>query len=387
MKKNAILFLLILSIFSSNSISQSNAIELENYPDYCSEPVVEDSQNDYSLCEGSDETSEEVPSYIDTRDYKEIYKLDGVWYGIIDIESRNLFTTENGTGSGITNPVQSYFLEFSLTRETKYLKSIKLQYEVEAYCPILFNACFLGGTIAAFDSGVIEFVYDDSAVGLEDAKNIDEVFGDGNITKSIDPDFDYVIDLDHSTNNEEAVATNLVIFEFVYVLTNEAVDEVEADIQAQYDQEVEAILHDDSMNITTKQLALEQLNLEYQEYTIEYDEEIRSLCLNDELCEVEDFESDDILETVPTWVDNLLDKILTGTMYILGILTGSAFIGYIIYSLAKKGVEQTGLALWNIIKGAFRTGAYFGKYVAYGLLKLFGVVGRGAIRVKDLIVK
>jgi len=351
-------------------------------PSYCDLPEGERSAtdgNDYTVCD----SVEDPPSYIDTRDYKKIYKKDGIWYGVIDIEKRNIFAVEEGELPGVIVQVgktQHYALEFAFTRDTKYLKSIDISFTRAAYCPVAmdFLCRWFGGTVEEYNSGVITYEYDDSSVPLGEAKSIEEAFGDGTITLSADPEFDYVINLEHTTTNEEPVHIELNILQFTYVLTDLEVDDVNDDIQAQYDLEVQAILHDDSLNITTKQLALDQLNIEYDEYNITYNEEITSLCLNDELCSVEAFEeNEENVEEVPSWVQDIIDKILKGSAIIIAAVGGISIVGVIAYMFVRKALETTGTVAWITTKGTVYSGAWIGKRIALGILEILKPIGVG----------
>ena len=389
--KHKISFVLLFAVFFLPwSIGKSVDIKAADLPSYCYEPY--DSDIDYTECitDPDSETDPDIDSgEYDLEGYREIYKKDNIWYGIIDIEEMNIIVAETGVipnTISVTNPTQNYALEIALTRDTKNLLSIDLQFTRSEYCAMKWTwLCNISGTVEKYQSGVITYSLDSDHEDFGTSRNLEEAFGDGDITNSVDPNFDYVINLNHTTNNQEAVHIELDVLQFTYILTDQEVDLVMNDIQEQYNKEVETILHDNTLTITSKQLALDQLNLEYAEFTITYDEEITSLCVNDDNCSLDQFEEDPLPEDTPVWVDNLLEKIGTILLYVIGALFSGGFIAYIVYMFGKKSIEATGSTALTIGKGTIKTGLFTGEKIGKGLLFILSPIGRGAKVILEIL--
>lgn len=288
------------------------------------------SSSEVLTCNGSTE------EYTEIFGYDRICKLDGIWYGVIDVESRNVFSTTNYGANWFSSNIYTYYLEFAFTRETKQLNKIVINVKHDEYN---LNFTGIGGSVPALDE-TREFIYDDSQIGLEDAKNLTEAFGDGNITTSVAAEYDYVVNLDLTTTR--AISVSIDILEFYYVLTDEEVAAVNVDIQSQYLREVNYILSDGSLDETLKQEALDDLNVEYQEYTIEFDEEIHSLCLNNEMCHFEYLSPLDEILTLGSVKSLLKDALLV--IIVVGILA------YIAVTAGVEGFKIFIKICWSFIE-------------------------------------
>lgn len=286
--------------------------------------------SDILTCNGSSEEYQEVFGY------DRICKLDGIWYGVINIESRNVFNTSNQFGTIFTSNSYSYYLEFGFTRDTKQLNKIVINVKHDEYNK---NWTGIGGKTAALDE-TREYIFDDSQVGLADAKNLEEAFGNGNITSSVSSEYDYVIDLDLFTTRN--IDVSIDILEFYYVLTDEEVTAVNEDIQTQYDREVTYILADGSLNETESQSELDDLNVEYQEYVIEFDEEIQSLCLDNEMCHF-DYEGTAISSM--SFVDF---KDIIRDLVLIAVVVGIA--AFVAISFGVEGFKILLKIVWSFIE-------------------------------------
>lgn len=289
------------------------------------------------VCNGSDETYEEVFGY------DRICKKDGVWYGILKITDRELITVET-TGK---DPENMLYISFS--RNLKELTSIVLEYETETSC-VYFNTpfgCFLGEEV----SSVKDTIVVDNIQSLPETLD-NFLFGDVLSIDSYDGDDPFVnYEYDYRITVSNPVKFKSVnILEFYYVLTNAEVDAINGDIQAQYDREVDYILHDGGLSLESKQLALDILNQEYSSYTIEYDEEINSLCLENN-CYVENSVSQDENNFFPSLADFL--KIGSFKELMLNILRISLFVGVAVIFILMFGKDAIKLfinSLYSIIE-------------------------------------
>lgn len=348
-------------------------------PDYCSEPEEENPGEDYTVCtiDPNDSEVPEVPSYLDTRDYREIYKLDGAWYGILDITTSDIeYLTITGQGG-----VNYVYIDFD--RDTEQLVSIDLNYTTQETCKYMSTmfGCLFGTTNPPITDTLEIFnkTTDGSFVEVLSSgfnQTYDPIYAYTD-SLTIDGEFDYTIEI----RELEAIET-VNIIEFTFILTEEAVTEVTEDIQAQYQKEIEAILHDTTLNITEKQLALIQLNIEYSEYELVYGEEITQLCIDDPECEIVNDDLDDPTEAdIPPYLEDIMDNLLLGFGAIVAAIVGTSIVGVIAYIIVRKALETTGSIAWTTTKGGFKTGGWFGKRIALGILEIFKVIGRGALSV------
>ena len=208
--------------------------------------------------------------------YDRIYKEDDIWYGVIDLKESHLTAWNCVYGKCHQNAIYVAF-----TRDTEKLTSITYDYKTIAPCRGLemFGLCI--GPRGEQETGS-ETVYNHSDHGpfltfLLNSNPITEVnsiFGNNK--------YDYRI-VSESTDLFESVQ----IIEFTYILTDQEVDNIMRDIQAQYDQELQEILTDQSLSFEQKEQAEKALQEEYLSYTIDYGEDLRSRCENEELCYIE----------------------------------------------------------------------------------------------------
>jgi|GEM_PF-3060878 len=313
-------------------------------------------------------SSSDVPysGYAERSDYDRIEKVDGIWYGVITASETRIFAVNETPELPFTNiPIINnsdtyhYFVEFKLTRATQYLKSITIDFSIDAYCP--YFTCLFGGREDAY-SGTRTFTYDESSLGLEEGTTLEEAFGDGNITASIDEQYEYVVNLDHTTKNEVSDST-IKILEFTYVLTDAEVQELMLDVQAQYEQEYYQIITNDFLTDTEKQNAINMLNQEYSDYDVNFGEEMTSPCVGDG-CE-------DELDGAPELpyiggLDTLLEKVLAGLGLNVDNLVEYLVIGIIITII-------TGLTLYQMAKSILDS---IIKAIAEGILTILRAIGK-----------
>ncbi len=114
------------------------------------------------------------------------------------------------------------------------------------------------------------------------------------------------------------------------------------------------------MSYEDKQKALNELNSEYNEYTIEYGEDLRSLCMEDDLCEV--VTSND--ET-PKFINIITDDIIIKFfLLLLAVLTLFVLFNSLM-SLLKHFTKSFFLLILTSIKNFFITP------LIYGIISLF----------------
>jgi len=298
-------------------------------------------------------STSDVPysGYAERSDYDRIEKIDGQWYGVITASEIRIFAVNETielpfTGIPFINNSDTYhyFVEFKLTRETQYLKSITLEFEIDPYCP--YFTCLFGGRVDVY-SGTRTFTYDESSLGLEEGTTLEEAFGDGNITTSIDDQYDYVVNLDHTTKNEIS-DSEIKILEFTYVLSDEEVQDLMLDIQAQYEQEYYQIITNDFLTASEKQNAINMLNNQYSDYDVNFGDEMTSPCVGegceDDLAGTPELPYLGVIVNVMGFFEGLIPYIPDGQTliaYIILILIVGYITGTIIYRSTQKVLYST----------------------------------------------
>jgi len=249
----------------------------------------------------------------DQDDYDRIYKEDGLWYGIIEVGEDDIELWPD-------------FFHIKFSRDTQELSQIKIDYTVSEYCSKTqdapkFFSCFLQGERMPGYDGT-EDIYQKDKVGVSFGSWLSGDLSDAEIvTLDNEPSWDYRIWPDI-----EGPLKKINVVEFTYKLTDEETDNVNAEIQQQYDDEVLAIMQDGSLDLEDKQTALDNLNQEYAEYTLEYDEDITSLCEGDG-CTVEIPDKDPIIDPAA-----FLDDIKTFVISVVVVVS----VGLIVFTVGLE---------------------------------------------------
>ncbi len=243
-------------------------------------------------------------------EYTRIYKEDGLWYGVIELQDVLYVRTE--LTDPLSNPLTSRKLfrneiYVKLTRDTERLEEITLEYQTYEFCAIKWFG-FIGG---GFCTDVREATSGETTIYYKSADGLffEILMGIWIPGWTIDRHyiwetdylyFDYLI-----TPKINAPIDDLSILRFTYVLTEEEVFAVTDDIQEQYLREVAAIRLDPNTTLTEKQMLLDLLNAEYTEYTIEYGESMESLC-ETELCYIKAPVYEEVVQDPATWWDSII---------------------------------------------------------------------------------
>ena len=213
-----------------------------------------------------------------TDNYDRYEKIDGTWYGIIEVTDSELISTNRSVNYNII------YLNFS--RDTENLTSISYNYDYGGYCPTLtalsFGTWCLIGDYLEEDTGH-ETVYQEETVDMTFSNWITFQTSTANILKLPEGDkWDYLI------RSEESLPFNKInIIEFTYRLTEAEVSAINDDIQAQYDNDLAGIMNDTTLSYAQKEHKVSELNLAYEGMELVYGQELHSYCLNAEHCIVE----------------------------------------------------------------------------------------------------
>ncbi len=410
MKK--IFILLILFTLSMNYVNTSYATEVidgdpdNSTPDYCNEPIDNTSNNDYSLCtdtstdtSSTTETIEEEPEFCaddfvgplseseiiacttyalahdyvdylslaDQTEYSRIEKIEGIWYGVIDVSDIYVQSAYVSI---------DYYLSsvgISFTRDTQDLKQIEIDYTtVQDSCTgvVAFNTWCIGSTADSYSDTLI----------INNTSNEDNwlSFLQGDYIH-VGDEFDYMLLIDGPE------IESVTVVKFTYVLTDLEVDDLRLDIQEQYEIEKQIIFDNPLLTDDQKLLQIVALMEEYLEYGIDYDEELTSICIGDQCTAYNENTTEDLpgidptnpFADMPDWVGSIAAQILKGVGIIIGAMAGVAFSGIIAYIMIRKALGVTGSAAIGTTKVTVTSSMWWGSMVGNGILVFLETIGNG----------
>jgi|GEM_PF-3328569 len=352
---------ILLSVVNLSSVTAAD-IDLT----YCNEPIGDDqaidyTQYDYHLCpEGSlnyitptipgDDTVVEDP----THEYERLEKIDGVWYGIIHITEVHLTYLAVGAETSGTS------IYIKLDRELKDLVQITFDYEIVEYCRVvkIFGWCPIVGEA---EEGTITII--DEERGLEETIEPSEL-----------TDFDYRIKPQDSKRYD-----NVTAVDFKYILTDQEVINVNAEIKLQFINELEGILNNPLDTQEEKNAKIALLHAEYLDYHIDYDEILTSIC-EGEACTGYNETPPDLTDR-PGWLDGFEEKIGDFMLRVGLIFGGLVTSGMIIYTtgyiLLNKTIKGSGALLLGLFYSIRRVGRFWGEKITEGLYLFVKNVGKG----------
>ncbi len=197
-------------------------------------------------------------------EYDRIFKdSNDVWHGVIKVNE--VYTPDDKLNASA--PWVTYF---DLSRDTKDLYNVKLRfYTDERWFFKIFGEKIVNEVI-------VDTTYKSSNLYSEEAIDSFGEYGAA-VWKNADTDkigpigkrktWDYIILTPYNKRVDEVIS-----FEFDFVLTDYAVDELNEDIQVQRLDEIQNIIDDPLLGYEEKLLKIEELNEEYSNYVMEYDE-------------------------------------------------------------------------------------------------------------------
>lgn len=367
MKKLALSFLfLTVMITSFVSLEASSSI-----PYYCEDDYMGPPPYDCSIYDDQEYIEVEA---ID--DYDRIYKLNGIWYGVINVEDILLLPPVNNDGPNS--------ISVKLSRETTHLTSITYDFITVDHCDGtgLNNSWGCIGTfIPSYSDN--ETVYERDRNGLFN----EYIFGNNaGIKTSSSSDYDYEIFSDtHITFKSVEVVT------FTYVLTNVEVDNVMANIQTQYNQEYNYILNHPDKTDTEKNALIQALNAEYAEYEITYGEELTSPCVGDE-CYTEHPEVDNSLNTIWEWLSSFLDDYASWAINnllsaIVFLILGGVFIKALAQAIVSKAFEAGTSVIGHMFNGLVAIVSIFFTTLFTGVFAIFDYLLAGITALLSIFTK
>ncbi|AIO19261.1 hypothetical protein KQ51_01384 [Candidatus Izimaplasma bacterium HR1] len=277
------LMILLVAITISLTLGAASTLAASELPSYCGIPPGErtsEDGNDYTLCISSSTVGDRVyeGEYVTTEGTYHRIEYDettGKWHGVSYITDINIMYDH------LLGGWTRFDIKFS--RDLKSLNSILLTYTTQRTCTTFFGICIPGTVEEADEERLFYENTVDDELWYQEADNITYY---GNIPlvgeRPTDLDYDYSIKLYGETRDIDT----LEILEFEYVLTDAEIDQLQIDIQDQYDYEVTQIETDHGLSLAEKQELLSSLNDEYNAIPeIEYDMVFQEICLEtDENC-------------------------------------------------------------------------------------------------------
>ena len=307
-------------------------------------------------------------------EYDRIFKRNGVWYGIIEVTDISLSEWNCTMANG--RCYQSRIM-LNFSRELERLTSVTYDFTAKDSCRgvNLFGFCIgswetgQSGTHTAFEKDrhgpFVQFILNSS--------EIQRAFGTS---------YDFQIITPMTYGPLESVE----IIQFTFVLTDAEVESVLASIQEQYDAEVELILNTPGLTDAQRQQLLDQLNLEYATFTIDFQEELTSECVGDH-CIAEDITPPGFMPSFNPWdtINRLLadyGQWFTQNLFasIIFIVLGGVFVKALATALVTKSFDAMGAIINTLLKGLASAAELFAKgliLIVSSTLTIFwaGIVG------------
>ncbi len=299
----------------------------------------------------TDDDTDDPEETTSVDDYERIEKINGIWYGIIEVT--DIYIEQYGLANS------SIYL--NLDRDLKSLVEIEFDYKVRS-CYGVRDGSSCWGIWGDYKTGTLIIENE-----IEDGTTSDIWFD--SITNNILNDemneqWDWVI--------TSRLVDIVDIIQFTYILTDEEVDSVNAEIKEQFLEEAQLIIDNSLLTEAEKLTQLAALELEYSEYNLEYDELITSVCVGDG-CYGETTTPSNA-DDYPEWYTDLLSTILKGVGYIVAAIMGVSAVGIIAYLIVSKLIKETGNATVFGIKAAVRSGGWWGANIGRGILAIIDTI-------------
>ena len=322
--KRLLFFILTISILITSTPQQIQAAELD----------LECAVNDFGY-------SFDYAEILKNTDYDRICKnAAGQWLGVIEVTDVQLM--QKGTSSfGTQN-----FVLINFSRDLSSLEEVKIHYTTKSVCDgfNLFGLC-LGGWSDAEEKEHI--------IVKDSTSTVDAFFGYSDIDADVFG-YDYAVALpddnvDHAT-----------VISFKYILTNFEIDSLKINIQAQFEEELELILTNESISEEQKNIDVQALLLEYAGLEIDYGEVMESPCIptvENNHCSVDIPDANPILQQIKDFFTTILLYVASGITL--------ALVSYIIASYI---IKQTFKTSGDIAKGTVKLISKSGNYWANVLL-------------------
>lgn len=313
-------------------------------------------------------------------DYDRIEKIDGIWYGIINV-------TETWIGPRTTGQnFNTFYLQF--TRDLQELVSVSYDYVLSDYCSgyELFGACLTGEVVNNETGSIIAYnKYEDGSF-LDRLTTSDEIGTSTNVdvemvNSTFGKNFDTSIDTFYFIRtpfNEELKSVTVV--EFSYILTEQELIDLRLDIQEQFDNEAETILENDLLTQEEQDLLMQDLIAQYEQYEIDTDEVLTSTCEGDQCTDVNEDATDSqtlddiIANSIIQKIQNFIIKFSLAVAGIIGIGIAAYLTAIYITKSAFKTTGFIGLGSLKIIK---KSGGFWGNALFNGTVTFIKSIGKG----------
>lgn len=374
MKK--ILLLIMLFILSMNYVNTSFATEViygdptNPVPDYCYDFIYDDPNVDYTVC------PDNIVSLADKSGYERIEKIDGIWYGVIDIT--DIYVDSQFYALDNFKSVYMSIIGISFTRDTQDLIQIEIDYvTVQDSCLgiVAFNKYCIGSKADSYEGTYILNNKYNSNDFLDFLRG-DEIYAG-------DEEYDYYLYI--SKGPELA---SITVVKFTYILTHLEVDNLRLDIQEQYEIEFQMILDNPLLTDSEKGNQILSLMEEYREYEIDFNKEMTSICIEgihenctainlDTTADLPNFDPTDPFADMPDWASNIVTSILKGVGIMVGAVAGISIVGILAYIFVRKAISTTGSVALTGTKLTARSSMWYGSKIAIGILAILSIIGNG----------
>lgn len=365
MKK--ILSIMIIAFLFLTNINNVLAVEVEGTditdepPEYCSidyvgplTPLQIETCATYNI---------DVWSLADLSEYTRIEKIEGIWYGVIDVTDLNVSSAWYGIDAYMS------VIGITFTRDTQNLQQIVIDYvTVDNSCTgiVAFDKWCLGSTADSYEDTIILNNEYNTSDFLDFLRGDEIIVGND--------DYDYYLYIDGPE------VASVTVVQFTYILADQEVIDLRLDIQEQYEMEKQIILNNPILTDEEKLIQIVALIEEYKEYQIDFNDEITSICIGEQCTAINENPISDSLEDI-NWLDGAIDDIISAIFSFL-ILMGSAiagigFVAVIAYLLVVKATKTTGNVTLGFGKASAKSGMFWGNKVGTGILLFFTTIWEG----------
>ncbi len=318
---------------------------------------------------------DDYTSLADNSGYTRIEKINGVWYGVINITSTKLEWINDSRGRG-----NRLYVDFD--RDTQELVYVNLKGIAIPYCTGIewMSKCWTGEIITDREISV-EIYNNYESDTLRDFFGMDTII----TIDSNDPYYgiyDYMIHVrtDVIYTGVDLQLKSVTILEYTYILTEQEIIDLRLDLQEQYEEEREIIVSNPITTNEEKDIQLADLHDEYVEFEIDFDEEITSICIG-EHCTAINTESEDDLVEGDEWLSllegKIQDWILKTAIIITGMFLSGTLIYITVYIFINKVINATGTIAFGGLKSIGRSGTFWGDNIWRGFTTVLSNIGKG----------
>lgn len=385
MRAKKLLIAILITITSLLNLTDTTA---GTVPNECSIPFADrndEDGNDYTICEQyyvSTDPSSGIEIYegeflTSEGTYHRIEydpELDK-WYGVVHVTDYEVVDT---------GMKQDTWINIAFSRELKELKQIVLEYTSEQECEHigLFGICIGGMYESEVFHETINNEIEDGAWNENFLINNDNIieytsYQSGSLFNP--GDYDYSVFLSEIELERQIETVRIISFDFE--LTDAEIIQLGLDIQDQYAYEVSIIANSNFLTFNDKELALADINDEYNQIPdLEFGMHFSQLCdPTDSSCYMvtPDVSGDEqtlseALENSPSWLSPIIDNLYSFITLVFAGITAVTIAGIVAYMIIRKGLTEAGKVTMagskNFFKGCYQVSTKFYEGLNYILI-------------------